>query len=263
MDGRTPEQIDRVLGLWQRLLSGLGCRYAPVTSTCSGVRRTAPETTVGRRVARTSHPFRPGSASEFLAERIQRLDAYVVWSLRLRACARPPGGRSRAGTGVCRLKGVGGSAAARARNDLPGLGDRGGGRTVPGDDRRGPLRSSRSTRRVELLGCARTHPALLSELTINRPGTFWDGATGSGMNWRLAVSELEAERSHLRLDGEPVIRLLAPVAARPGAREPAQGPLLPGRRNDRLARMAAVDGRGVAATDPERAAPLLLAAATR
>ena len=35
---------------------------------------------------------------------------------------------------------------------------------------------------------------LLSEL-INRPGMIWDGATGSGMNWRLALSELEAERS--------------------------------------------------------------------
>ncbi len=52
---------------------------------------------------------------------------------------------------------------------------------------------------------------LLSEL-VNRPGTPWDGATGSGMNWRLALSELEAERSHLRLDGEPVIlySLLSP-----------------------------------------------------
>ena len=52
---------------------------------------------------------------------------------------------------------------------------------------------------------------LLSEL-INRPGMIWDGATGSGMNWWLALSELEAERSHLRLDGEPVIlySLLSP-----------------------------------------------------
>ena len=39
---------------------------------------------------------------------------------------------------------------------------------------------------------------VLNELT-NRPGSFWDGATGSGMNWRLAVSELEAERRNLRL----------------------------------------------------------------
>ena len=55
---------------------------------------------------------------------------------------------------------------------------------------------------------------VLSELT-NRPGTPWDGATGSGMNWRLAVSELEAERRNLRLDGEPVVlySLLSPPGA--------------------------------------------------
>ena len=50
---------------------------------------------------------------------------------------------------------------------------------------------------------------------VNKPGrTPWDGATGSGMNWRLATSELEAERRHLRLDGEPVIlySLLSPPA---------------------------------------------------
>ena len=55
---------------------------------------------------------------------------------------------------------------------------------------------------------------ILSEL-VNRPGLPWGGATGSGMNWRLAVSELEAERQHLRLDGEPVIlySLLSPPGA--------------------------------------------------
>ncbi len=55
---------------------------------------------------------------------------------------------------------------------------------------------------------------VLNELT-NRPGSFWAGATGSGMNWRLAVSELEAERRNLRLDGEPVIlySLLSPPGA--------------------------------------------------
>ena len=61
---------------------------------------------------------------------------------------------------------------------------------------------------------SREASGVLNELT-NRPGTFWDGATGSGMNWRLAVSELEAERRHLRLDGEPVIlySLLSPPGA--------------------------------------------------
>ncbi|MDE2764422.1 MAG: hypothetical protein OXT63_06900 [Gemmatimonadota bacterium] len=33
-DGRTPEQIDRVLGLWQRLLSGLD-PMRDCTSSCS------------------------------------------------------------------------------------------------------------------------------------------------------------------------------------------------------------------------------------
>ena len=47
--------------------------------------------------------------------------------------------------------------------------------------------------------------AFLSEL-VNRPGLPWHGdGAASGLNWRLALSELEAERQHLRLDGEPVI----------------------------------------------------------
>ena len=51
----------------------------------------------------------------------------------------------------------------------------------------------------------------LSEL-VNRPGLPWDGALSSGMNWSLAVSELDAERRFLRLDGEPVVlySLLSP-----------------------------------------------------
>ena len=66
---------------------------------------------------------------------------------------------------------------------------------------------------LELLD-AKAGSGVLSEL-INRPGRpggGWEGATGSGMNWRLARSELEAERRHLRLDGEPVIlySLLSP-----------------------------------------------------
>ena len=59
--------------------------------------------------------------------------------------------------------------------------------------------------------------AVLSEL-INRPGLPWHGdAAASGLNWRLVLSELEAEREHLRLDGEPVILyslLSPPVLAR-------------------------------------------------
>ena len=54
----------------------------------------------------------------------------------------------------------------------------------------------------------------MSEL-VNRPGLPWDGSVGAGLNWSLAVSELDAERRFLRLDGEPVIlySLLSPPAA--------------------------------------------------
>ena len=43
----------------------------------------------------------------------------------------------------------------------------------------------------------------------------WDGSVTSGLNWSLAVSELDAERRFLRLDGEPVVlySLLSPPAA--------------------------------------------------
>ncbi len=92
---------------------------------------------------------------------------------------------------------------------------------------------------VELLGAVEAS-RLLYDLT-NKPGTFWDGATGSGMNWRLALSELEAERSHLRLDSEPVILYSLLFAARPGAREPPSRAVLPGRGDNHFVRMAVVD----------------------
>ena len=45
---------------------------------------------------------------------------------------------------------------------------------------------------------------VLSEL-VNRPGTAAPPARGSGLNWRLAQSELEAERRQLRIDGEDAL----------------------------------------------------------
>ena len=100
---------------------------------------------------------------------------------------------------------------------------------------------------------------VLSELT-NRPGTPWDGATGSGMNWRLAVSELEAERRNLRLDGEPVVlySLLSPPGS---ARSQSVVRSLPPRCDpDGHARMASAAPRFCPAKDPGRTAPLLLKA---
>ena len=68
---------------------------------------------------------------------------------------------------------------------------------------------------IELLN-GRDGGRFLSEL-VNRPGLAWDGPVTSGLNWSLAVSELDAERRFLRLDGEPVIlySLLSPPGARP------------------------------------------------
>ena len=200
-DGRTPEQIDRVLGLWQRLLSGLG----------SGIRL---QFHLLRRPSGSPRPTAADDASvaavsarkrrAFLAGRVQRLDAYVVWSqdpgLRSVAEGSRRGLHSRLTGWRKRRK----SAPTYLASEIEAAADRframiDAGRALVAEHTP-----------VEMLGAVAAS-RLLSELT-NRPGTFWDGATGSGMNWRLALSELEAERSHLRLDGEPVIlySLLSP-----------------------------------------------------
>ena len=200
-DGRTPEQIDRVLGLWQRLLSGLGPgtrlqfhllrREAPPSGSASeGGADVAAVSARKRRV--------------FLADRVQRLEAYVVWThdpgLRPVADGSAPGALVR----LARLRKRRRSAPTYLASEIEAAADR----------FRAMIEAGRALvaehTPVEMLGAVEASQ-LLSEL-INRPGTFWDGATGSGMNWRLALSELEAERSHLKLDGEPVIlySLLSP-----------------------------------------------------
>ena len=199
-DGKTPEQIDRMLGLWHRLLSGLG----------PGTRL---QFHMLRRPGRAESPRDNGSdiaslsgrkRGAFLAGRVQRLDSYAVWmhnpglrsvseNSRRGLLSRLAGWRRR-----CR------SAPTYLASEIEAAADR----------FRAMIDAGRSLvaehTPIELLG-AHEASGLLSELT-NRPGTFWDGATGSGMNWRLAISELEAERSHLKLDGEPVIlySLLSP-----------------------------------------------------
>ncbi len=203
VDGRTPEQIDRVLGLWQRLLSGLGpgtrFHFYLLRRPEPAVR---PEEHGGSDIASVSKRER----CLFLARRVQRLDAYVVWSHD--PGLRPVADGSRSGP-VARLTGLwkrrrGKSAPTYLASEIEAAAGR----------FRAMIEAGRSLvaehTPVEMLGAAEAS-RLLSELT-NRPGTAWDGATGSGMNWRLAVSELEAERSHLTLDGEPVIlySLLSP-----------------------------------------------------
>ena len=203
VDGRTPEQVDRVLGLWQRLLSGLspGARlYFHLLRRPAAAARAA-EDHNGSDIAAVSKRKR----AAFLKGRVQRLDAYVVWShgsgLRPVARSTRPGpfswlarlrGRRSKGAPTYLASEIE-AAAARFRAMVEA------GRSLVAEHTP-----------VELLGAVEGS-RLLSEL-INRPGMPWDGATGSGMNWRLALSELEAERSHLRLDGEPVIlySLLSP-----------------------------------------------------
>ena len=58
---------------------------------------------------------------------------------------------------------------------------------------------------------------VLSEL-VNRPGVPWAGSSDSGLNWRIAVSTLEAERRFLRLENEPV--LLYSLLSPPGEASP-------------------------------------------
>ncbi|MDE2676426.1 MAG: DUF87 domain-containing protein [Gemmatimonadota bacterium] len=202
VDGRTPEQVNRVLGLWQRLLSGLspGARLyfyllrRPAALAC------APKDNESD-IAAVSKCKR----GAFLEGRVQRLEAYVVWShgSGLRPVAKST--RSGPAARLARLlKRRGKSAPTYLASEIEAAAGR----------FRAMVEAGRSLvtehTPIEMLGAVEAS-RLLSEL-INRPGMPWDGATGSGMNWRLALSELEAERSHLRLDGEPVIlySLLSP-----------------------------------------------------
>ena len=191
------------MGLWQRLLSGLapGARLyfhmlrRPVSVECEANENGSDIAAVSGRNRRA-----------FLARRVQALDAYVVWS-------QNPG-----------LRPVADASRAGPFTKLPGLLKRRRNKTAPTylaseiEAAAGRFRAMIDAGRslvaehtpIDILSPVEGS-RLLSEL-INRPGTPWDGATGSGMNWRLALSELEAERGHLRLDGEPVIlySLLSP-----------------------------------------------------
>ena len=202
VDGRSPEQIDRVLGDWQRLLSGLDadtCLYfymlrrpsAPEADDAegSGIVRSVAAQPARVPLERACSGLRP------------------IWSGRTTlACGRsrtdprreePPVSRSGGSTGRASAPTYLGSEIEAATARFRALVDAGR-----------ALVSEHTP--IDLLPAAEAS-RLLSEL-INRPGTMWHGATGSGMNWRLALSELEAQRSHLRLDGEPVIlySLLSP-----------------------------------------------------
>ena len=208
LDGQTPEQLDRVVDRWQRMLSGVDSRTRlyfyllrrPIQFEDQDEDKGSSVAALGRR-----------KRQAFLEKRVQSVSAYVAW-------AHDPG------LSAVTTQKTGGpwwiayakNWMARRRNAHESVYLASSIAEAAGSFRQ-LVEASRAL--VDDLTAVRVLDAaqgslFLNELT-NRPGSFWDGATGSGMNWRLAVSELEAERRNLRLDGEPVIlySLLSPPAA--------------------------------------------------
>ena len=208
LDGQTPGQMDRVIDRWQRMLSGLDPRTRlyfyllrrPVRFADDSAGAPSSVAALGRRKRRA-----------FLEERVQDVSAYVAWChdphLSSSAPQRPAGPwwRATARNWMARRRNPQLSVYLDAQIQSAAASFR---QTVEAS--RALVDDLTPLRVLE----AREASLVLNELT-NRPGTFWEGATGSGMNWRLAVSELEAERRNLRLDGEPVIlySLLSPPGA--------------------------------------------------
>ena len=208
LDGQTPGQMDRVIDRWCRMLSGLDPRSRlyfyllrrPVRFADEADGAPSSVAALGRQKRRA-----------FLEGRVQDVSAYVAW------CHDPHlAAVSQGQTGGPWWKATARNWMARRQKSHESVYlDSQIESAVAGF--RQIVEASRvlvdDLTPVRVLE-AREGSLVLNELT-NRPGTFWEGATGSGMNWRLAVSELEAERRNLRLDGEPVIlySLLSPPGA--------------------------------------------------
>ena len=195
VDGRAPIQLDRVIDRWQRALSNLDDK---MRFYFYFLRRPAeipkPVSDAGE-VVRLSQQRR----GEFLAGRVSDVSVYVAWCCEsgLQAAGSEVDGgvttwlghwmtRRKKPNEVVYLRRAVESAAEQFRQSVAAS------RALVSD-----------ITPIELLG-PQEGSRFLSEL-VNRPGTPWRGATGSGLNWQLAVSELEAERRFLRLDGEPVL----------------------------------------------------------
>ena len=195
VDGRTPQQMDEVLGRWLRLLSSLDpdtrlyfylLRRPGRLPAIDGLHGLAAISQEKRR--------------RFLEGRVQELRAYVVWSHdpKLKSNART------GNTGVLaaaqdwiktRMKPDECAFLLRHVNDAAV-------RFRQLVDASAALASDVTPLRI--LPAAEA-TAVLSEL-VNRPGQPWHGDhIPSALNWRLALSELEAERRFLRLDGQPLI----------------------------------------------------------
>ena len=195
VDGRLPVHLDRVIDRWQRALSNLDDRMRLYFYF---LRRPVSFPTASRdgsEVVRLSQERRRA----FLSERVSDVSVYVAWSYD----AGLQGARSEVNGGVARwLRRF--LAQRKKPNEVVYLR-----RTVEtaAEQFRQSVAASRALvsdlTPIELLD-AEEGSRVLAEL-VNRPGTPWRGATGSGLNWQLAVSELEAERRFLRLDGEAAV----------------------------------------------------------
>ena len=205
LDGRTPEQMDAVLDRWQRMLSGADSRtriyfYLFRRPSRFELSELGEQTTVAALSQRKRRSF--------LSNRVKTIQSYVAWTHDPHLSSAATGRGNQAW-----WKSYFQNWLARRRN--------------PHESVYLLSEIEEATARFRQLVDASC--ALVSDLTplklleaeegsvilseiINRPGGGWEGATGSGMNWRLARSELEAERRYLRLDGEPVIlySLLSP-----------------------------------------------------
>ena len=250
VDGHTPEQLDAVLGRWQRMLSGIDARTRIYFYL---LRRPAifPDADTGlSAVADLGQRKRRA----FLASRIQQIETFLAWcydpklSTAAHGKGHQPWWKNYLATWAQRKRNPNEAiyfreqiedAAARFRQQVDAS------RTLVAD-----------LTPLDILN-AQAGSRLLAEL-VNKPGRPpWEGATGSGLNWRLAYSELEAERRHLAARRRARDSLLARVPAGQGDRQPPERPVPARQRDDRLARMAPVGSRRGAAQDPRRAAPLL------
>ena len=205
LDGRSPQQMDAILNRWQRLLSGTDARTRlyfyllrrPCQFEAGDLGEQSSVAAISQRKRRS-----------FLTNRVKTIQTFVAWSHDPHLSTASTGRGNQAW-----WKGYFQNWLARKRNPHESVYlfseiEEAAARFRQLVDASCALVSDLTP--VELLD-ADTGSSILSEL-INRPGNGWEGATGSGMNWRLARSELEAERRYLRLDGEPVIlySLLSP-----------------------------------------------------
>ena len=208
LDGHTPEELDRVLERWTRFLSNIesGDRLFFYSLRRPLVLPTE-DNTAGGAVSQVARERR----TDFLSERLQTVQVYLVWT-------HDPGlkqsttikGRGPWWLNYCRAWLARNRAPYEAiylQDDIDAAAKRFQQLVTAG------LKQVSDLTDLELLN-GRAGAEFLSEL-VNRPGLPWDGPVTSGLNWSLAVSELDAERRFLRLDGEPVIlySLLSPPGA--------------------------------------------------